>query len=115
MKINWLSTGKNEFIEKLAEYSLAAQALPGRVKGKEVVYINFVLNITKNCDCDGHSQKPIMADFGVLGSTDPVALDKACFDLLKEREGKKTFGGEHVFEYAEKIGLGSTKYKLVEL
>ena len=109
VKINWLSTSRGEFLEKLAEYALAAQ------KGKKVSYINFVFDITKGCDCEGHSQKPIMADLGVLGSTDPVALDKACFDLLSERKGKKVFGGEHVFEYAEKIGLGSTKYELVEL
>lgn len=109
VKVNWISTGKKEFVEKIAEYAFAAQ------KNKQVVYINFVLNITKGCDCHDYKQKPIYKDFGIFGSVDPVALDKACFDLLSLRENKKVFKGEQIFDYAEQIGLGSKEYKLVEL
>ncbi|MFA5357549.1 MAG: DUF362 domain-containing protein [archaeon] len=109
MNINWLSILPNTFTEKLAEYAYAAQ------KDKEVIYINFVLNITKDCDCMGHKMKPIYKDLGVLASTDAVALDKACFDLLSEQEGKKVFGGEHVFDYAEENGLGKKEYTLIKI
>jgi len=109
MTINWVSTGRKEFIEKLCEYALAAQ------KDKEIAYVNFVLDVTKNCDCEGHPQKPIIKDLGILASKDPVALDKACMDLLRKREGKKIFSGDHNFDYGEKIGLGKKEYELVEL
>ena len=106
---NWISTLPKEFNEKLAEYALAAQ------KDKKVIYINFAFNITKECDCMGTKQKPVASDIGVLASTDPVALDKACMDYLREKEGKKVFSGDNVFTYAEKIGLGSMNYELVEV
>ena len=109
IKINWLSTGQKEFVEKMAEYALAAQ------KEKKVIYINFVLNVTKECDCMGTEQKPIYKDLGILASTNPVALDKACLDILNKKEGKKTFGGEHIFAHAEEIGLGTQEYQLIEL
>lgn len=107
--VNWLSTGPKEFREKLAEYALAAQ------QGKKAIYINFIFNITKECDCMGTKQKPIAKDLGIAASTDPAALDKACFDLLAQREGKKMFKGDEIFAYAQKIGLGSQKYELVEM
>ena len=114
VKINWASTLPNEFHEKLAEYALVA-TLDENGNKKELMFVNFVFNITKNCDCHGNEMKPIAKDIGIFASTDPVALDKACFDLLSERKGKKVFGGEHIFEYAEKIGLGSIDYEFVEL
>ncbi len=107
-QINWISTMPKQFVEKLAEYALAAQ------KEKRVAYINFVLNITSGCDCMGKKMEPIITDIGVLASFDPVALDKACFDLVTEKAGKKVFGGEHVFEHAENIGLGKQKYNIIE-
>ncbi|MEI7961610.1 MAG: DUF362 domain-containing protein, partial [archaeon] len=106
---NWINTLPNEFNEKLAEYAYAAQ------KGKKVIYINFAVNITKECDCFGTPQKTIAADIGVLASTDPVALDKVCLDLLRKKEGKKLFNGDKTLEYAEKIGLGNTNYELIEI
>lgn len=109
MQVNWISTLPNQFEEKLAEYAYAAQ------KGKKVIYINFALNITKECDCMDKKQKPIAKDIGILASTDPVALDSACLDLLKEREGKKLFRGEHALKHAEKLGLGTTNYNLQKI
>ncbi len=106
---NWVSTLPNTFLEKLAEYAFAAQ------KGKKVVYVNFVFNLTKECDCFGKKMTPIAKDIGVLASTDPVALDKACLDLVRKQEGKKIFSGDHVLDYAEKIGLGKKEYTLIEI
>lgn len=95
------------FREKVIEYAFAAQ------KGKNNIYINFAMNITKGCDCEPRALKPIMSDIGVFISTDPVAIDKACYDQVQEK-GKK-FRGSKQFDYAEKVGLGSTKYKLIEV
>jgi hypothetical protein len=103
--VNWFATMPKTFREKLAEYALAASK-------KNNIYINFALSITKDCDCDGRAFKPIAADIGVFASTDPVALDKACWDMLNKREGKKVFGGEDILDYAESIGLGEKSYVL---
>jgi hypothetical protein len=109
MDINWLSTLPKTFREKLAEYALAAQ------KGKKNLYINFLMNIAKDCDCWGTKLDIVAKDIGILASSDPVALDKACWDLLNEKEGRKVFGGEDIFKYAEEIGLGTTRYELIEI
>lgn len=111
--INWsqkenLYLGK-EFRERSAEYALAA------VNGRKFIYINFAVNLVENCDCDGKAMKPIYKDLGILTGVDPVAIDKACFDLLTEREGKKPYRGDDIFDYAEKIGLGSLDYQLIEI
>lgn len=106
---NWVSTMPNNFSEKLVEYAYAAQ------KGKKIIYFNFLFNITKNCDCDGKKMKPIAKDVGILVGTDPVAVDKASFDLLRKQERKKVFNGDYTLDYAEKIGLGKKEYKLIKL
>lgn len=98
---------KNAFREKLVEYAYAAQ------KDKRNIYINFAMNITAGCDCVGKSMQPLMDDIGIFISTDPVAIDKACYDAVAEK-GKR-FKGEKQFAYAERIGLGSQKYQLIEI
>ena len=97
----------NIFTEKLAEYAYAAQ------KEKQFIYINFALNITAGCDCEGRVMEPIMEDIGVFASTDPVAMDRACWD--KAAEKGKMFKGDHIFKYAENIGLGRQSYDLITL
>jgi len=98
---------RKDFKEKLVEYAFAAH------HGRKNIYINFAMNITKSCDCIPKKMKPLIEDFGVFISTDPVAIDKACFDMAKEKG--KTFKGADQFAYAEKIGLGSVDYELVEI
>ena len=97
----------NRFKEKLVEYAYAGQ------KGKKNIYLNFLMNITRGCDCEGRKMSVIIKDIGILASTDPVAIDKASFDLVK-KAGKK-FRGFSTFAYAEKIGLGSADYTLKEI
>ncbi|MBN2095367.1 MAG: DUF362 domain-containing protein [Candidatus Aenigmarchaeota archaeon] len=109
MDINWLSTMPKTFHEKLAEYAYAAH------QGKKNIYISFLLRIAKDCDCWGCKQDIVAKDIGVFASTDPVAIDKACWDLLNKMEGRKVFGGEDIFEYAENIGLGTSQYELIEI
>jgi len=106
---NWLSTLPNEFIEKMAEYAYAAQ------KNKKVVYINFIFNITQECDCVNKTQNTIAQDAGIMASINPVALNKASLEYLREKEKKKLFGGDKIFNYAQKIGLGNEQYELVKI
>jgi uncharacterized Fe-S center protein len=109
MGIDWFSTKPGEFREKLTEYALAAQ------KGKPNIYLTFALNITDECDCIGNRMEPITADLGIFASMDPVAIDKACMDMLDKREGKPLFQGREAFDHAEKIGLGKKDYELVKV
>lgn len=102
--------------QKMAEYAL------GAVKDKEgkVCYFNFLTHITKECDCMNKAQHKICQDIGVLASYDPVAVDQASVDLLKEKTGedilrrlwpKNNYNVQ--IEYAEKLGMGSREYQLI--
>lgn len=104
------------FQEKLAEYAKGVTS-----RGK-FTYINLAMNISRSCDCSSNAPKPFMDDVGVLASNDPVALDQASYDLVNQKTGlPDTFqkhsgiSGLHALEYAETIGLGRRKYKLVEI
>jgi uncharacterized Fe-S center protein len=104
----WASIGK-KFKERMAEYALAAQ------KDKTVIYINFILNITRGCDCEGRKMRMVAPDIGILASRDPVAVDTASLDLVQKTKGRKIFQrGRRTLEYAHKIGLGTIHYQLVE-
>lgn len=89
-----------------------------------IAYINIMCNMSVDCDCCAKAEDPCMKDIGILSSLDPVALDKACIDLvynskdpgrdhLVERiESRK---GTHTIDEAEKIGIGNKEYELVEI
>lgn len=112
---------ENEILQK----SVAEHAL-GALKGKEgrAVFFNFVMSVTKDCDCFAEANMPtIVEDIGILASTDPVAVDKAAIDLVERRGGRdvpKLIGNAKLdwhtqVEHAERIGLGSSDYELVEV
>jgi uncharacterized Fe-S center protein len=102
--------GGAHFLEKLSEYAYGAS------KDKDIIYITFVHNITKDCDCTGTHMKPITGNIGILAGKDPVALDTACLDLVQKNSGKKLFeNGRQSLIHAEKIGLGTMKYELIEI
>ena len=114
---------QDDFLESMAA---AAQAVADYF-GKDIIYINVMNNMSVDCDCDSHPADPKLKDMGILASTDPVALDQACLDLvfnhkaqpgddekpLIERINRQH--GTYITDYAEQIGLGSKKYKLVML
>lgn len=117
--------GQDAFLESMAG---AAQSVHNYFKSKNgIVYINVMNNLSVDCDCDGHPSAPQMKDIGILASLDPVALDKACLDLVYNHE--PTTGdnsrpliqridsrhGTHIVDYAEQIGLGSKSYELLEV
>ena len=107
---SWFASISKSFKERLAEYAYAA------AKDKNNIYITFAFNITRNCDCEGHNMKPIVDDVGVFASIDPVAIDKACLDVIDKNNGKTVFKrGRYTLDYAEKIGLGCIEYELVEV
>lgn len=90
--------------------------------GKNIVYINMMVNLSVDCDCCKSAEDPCMKDIGILASLDPVALDQACIDLIygSDDEGKSHFierverqNGIHIIEAACSLGLGSRDYDLV--
>jgi uncharacterized protein len=109
---------------KILECSVAEHA-KGVLAGKEdrAAFINFAISITKDCDCMGNPDTNIVKDIGILGSTDPVAVDAAAIDLMEKTAGKPldkisaypNLNGKWQLEHGEKIGLGSRKYTLVEI
>lgn len=100
--------GGSNFLEKLAEYAY------GAAKDKDIIYITFVHNITKDCDCTGAHMNPIAENIGILAGKDPVALDTACLDMVQQNESDKLFDkGRKTLKHAEKIGLGTMEYELV--
>lgn len=102
--------GGSHFLEKLSEYAYGAS------KDKDIIYITFVHNITEECDCVGAAMKPIAGNIGILAGKDPVALDTACLDLVQKNSGEKLFEkGRPSLIHAEKIGLGTMDYQLVEI
>ena len=107
-----------EFKEAMAD---AAYSVVKYFNGK-MAFINIMANISIDCDCDGNAQPPCMKDIGILSSTDPVALDKACLDLIynsKDKGKEKLIEriesklGPHIIECSEKLGTGTSKYELI--
>ena len=110
---------KELFKECMAD---AASTIVERYRGK-MAFINSMINISIDCDCDGNAKPPCMKDIGILISTDPVAIDKACIDLVKQSDdpGKEHFlervtsrNGEHTIDAAKGLGIGVMEYELIE-
>jgi len=103
--------------EKMAEYALAVR----NYFGPKVVFLNFLLQVTKDCDCLAKNQPAIIEDIGLLSSFDPVALDKASVDLLLAKAGRDVLRAGYDLDwsiqlkYGEEVGLGFMTYKLKEL
>jgi uncharacterized Fe-S center protein len=115
--------------EKIVEYAYAV------LKGKPHFHVSFVMDVSPNCDCWGHNDAPIVPNIGILASRDPVALDRACYDLVNaapilpasaaaDAGGAaddhfqlmhRGMDGKLGLAYAESIGLGTQDYELVKL
>lgn len=119
----WGNGNQDSFLESMAA---AAQAVHNYFNGN-VVYIDVMNNLSVDCDCDGSPSAPQMKDIGILASTDPVALDKACLDLVFNHESTSDDNavplqnrinrqhGTHIVDYAEQIGLGKKTYQLIDI
>lgn len=113
------------FVESMAA---AAQAVHNYFDGgKKILYISVMYKMSIDCDCNGNPQEPIIADYGILASLDPVALDQACYDIVSKIHNDEHNNnqplldriaqqhGTHIMEWGEKIGLGSREYNLVSV
>lgn len=110
----------DSFLESMAE---AAKTVVDYEKGN-MVFINVMANLSVDCDCCAVAEDPCMKDIGILASTDPVALDQACIDLVYN---SKDSGKDHLIERiesrnglltiktAEEIGVGTRKYELIKI
>ena len=129
-RVVWSSEG-DTLSKKIAEYTYAV------IKNKPSLHINFIMDVSPDCDCWGHNDRPLVDDIGMAASTDPVALDKACADMvvaapsawhLREKEPGNDMRGVDKFKlahkatdwntgllHAEKIKAGSLSYKLIRI
>ena len=112
---------QDDFLESMAD---ACQAVIAYKGAGNMVYINVANRLSVDCDCDSHPAEPEMADLGIFASTDPVALDQACYDAVVQADdpGKAALiermnsrHGIHTVEAAAQHGLGSRAYTLVPL
>ena len=117
---SWGNPSQEDFLETMAE---AAKAVADHCRDN-ILYISVANNLSVDCDCDSSPADPQMGDIGILASLDPVALDKACTDLVRSSEdhGKihlieriDSRQGMHTLDYAEQIGLGSQQYELIRI
>ncbi len=111
---------QDKFLEAMAD---AAESVINYFKGN-AVYINVMKNISIDCDCDGNASAPCMEDIGILASTDPVAIDQACLDLVynstdsgKDKLIKRieSLHGVHTVESAYDLGIGNREYEIIDL
>ena len=109
-----------EFPEAMAD---AASSVTYHFKD-HIVFINVMKNLSVDCDCCAVSEDPCMKDIGILASTDPVAIDQACMDLVihSDDPGRDHFmervnsrNGIHTIEAAEELGMGTREYELIEM
>ena len=113
------------FLESMAAAAQSVHDYFGN--GEKIIYINVMNNMSVDCDCDGHPAAPKLKDMGILASTDPVALDQACLDLVFNHEASpgddnkplieriNRQHGTHTVDYAAQIGLGSQQYELINI
>lgn len=130
LEINW-AKDLPKFMERMVEYTI------GALKGKEKksLFVNFLTQISPACDCYPFADAPIVADIGILASTDPVAIDQASMDLVNAQPALSSsclhasgascddkvkavypkIDWRHQLDYAEELGLGSKSYELVKV
>ncbi len=115
----WTAPG-DHFLESMAD---AAGSVIELFDGK-ILYVNVMKNMSVDCDCCAVAEDPCMEDIGILVSTDPIAIDQACLDLVyaSDDPGKphlveriESRNGIHTIEAAAKLGYGSREYELIEI
>lgn len=120
-----------EVQEKMAEYAVGA----AKTKKRKTAFINFIMDVSPQCDCYPFSDAPIVPNVGILLSLDPVAIDKASVDLINKQPGikgsalnirhkAKADKFRHLYpdvdwgiqvKHAQSLGLGTTSYSLIEV
>lgn len=112
---------QDQFLEAMAD---AASSVVAHFNGGNMAFINIMCNMSVDCDCCAVAEDPCMKDIGILASLDPIAIDRACIDLVKNSDDPgrdhlleriTSRHGEHTIEAAATLGFGSTDYELIEL
>jgi len=113
--IPWSSVRGRDIQERIVEYCFGINRICN------IIYFTSLQNITLDCDCSSEEQTPAVEDIGILASLDPIAIDQAAIDLVKQKAGRDIFK-EHnnidssfQLKYGEKLGLGSRRYELVKI
>ena len=110
----------DKFLESMAD---AASSVHQYFKGN-ICYINIMCNMSVDCDCCAVAEDPCMEDIGILASTDPIALDQACIDLVYQSkdpgrnhlvERIESRNGRHTIDVASTLGVGTKEYELIEI
>lgn len=111
---------QDQFLEAMTD---AASSVVAHFNGN-MAFINIMCNMSVDCDCCAVAEDPCMKDIGILASLDPIAIDRACIDLVKNSDDPgrdhlleriTSRHGEHTIEAAATLGFGSTDYELIEL
>lgn len=111
---------QDKFLEAMAD---SAKSVVEYFNGN-MAFINIMCNMSVDCDCCAIAEDPCMKDIGILASLDPVAIDQACIDLVKNSNdsGKEHFlervtsrNGTHTIDSAAELGFGTKEYELIEL
>ena len=111
---------QDRFLEAMAD---AAYSVVEYFKGN-IAYINIMCNMSVDCDCCSTAEDPCMKDIGILASLDPIAIDQACIDLVKNSDdpGKdhlleriNSRHGTHTIDVAAELGFGSKEYELIDI
>jgi len=116
VKITW-DSDNIRIQEKMAEYAFAVS----EIFKEKIVHINFLIHVTKDCDCMCKGAPPFTEDIGILASYDSVALDQACVDMVNDQMGKDALRDQNGIDWSvqlrhgEKIGLGSRNYKIIKI
>lgn len=115
-----MNADHDNFLRSMAD---SAKTITDFYKGK-IAYINAMVNMSVDCDCCGVAEDPCMKDIGILASLDPVALDQACIDLVYQSDDSgrdklveriESRNGLLTIDSAEKQGMGSKEYELIEV
>jgi uncharacterized Fe-S center protein len=111
---------QDEFLESMAD---SASSVAKYFKGN-IIYINIMCNMSVDCDCCANAEEPCMQDIGILASTDPIAIDQTCIDLVynstdpcKEHliERIESKNGTYTIEVANELGFGTKEYELINI
>lgn len=111
---------QDDFLESMAD---ADQSVVDYMNGN-IVYINVINNISVDCDCVASPEDVCMNDIGIVSSLDPVAIDRACVDLIYNSSDKgrdhmveriERQNGTHILDFAEKLGIGSQDYEFINI
>lgn len=117
----WQNTApQNDFLESMAD---SDKSVIDYMKGN-IVYINVINNLSVDCDCVANPEKVHMKDIGIASSLDPVALDRACVDMIyNSNDSRKVHlikrieeqNGTHILEACEKLKIGTSNYELINV